>query len=68
MDGSMPGFPILHCLLEFAQTHEDEMVGWHHALDGREFEQALEVGGGQGSLACFPAVHGIAKSQTRLID
>ena len=31
---------------------EDEMVGWHHRLDGHEFEQALEVGDGQGSLAC----------------
>ena len=31
---------------------EDEMVGWHHRLDGHEFEQALEVGGGQGSLVC----------------
>ena len=31
---------------------EDEMVGWHHQLDGREFEQALGVGDGQGSLAC----------------
>ena len=33
-------------------TTEDEMVGWHHRLDGREFEQSLGVGGGQGSLAC----------------
>ena len=31
---------------------EDEMAGWHHGLDGREFEQALQVGDGQGSLAC----------------
>ena len=31
---------------------EDEMVGWHHWLDGHEFEQAPEVGDGQGSLAC----------------
>ena len=31
---------------------EDEMVGWHHRLDGHEFEQALEDGDGQGSLAC----------------
>ena len=29
---------------------EDEMVGWHHQLDGHEFEQALGVGDGQGSL------------------
>ena len=31
---------------------EDEMVGWHHRLDGHEFEQALWVDDGQGSLAC----------------
>ena len=31
---------------------EDEMVGWHHRLNGQEFEQALVVGDGQGSLAC----------------
>ena len=28
------------------------MVGWHHWLDGREFEQAPRVGEEQGSLAC----------------
>ena len=28
------------------------MVGWHHRLDGHEFEQALGVGEGQESLAC----------------
>ena len=28
------------------------MVGWHHRLNGHEFEQALGVGEGQGSLAC----------------
>ena len=33
-------------------TTEDEMVGWHHQLNGYEFQQALEVGYGQGSLAC----------------
>ena len=31
---------------------EDEMVGWHHRLDGHEFEQAPADGEGQGSLAC----------------
>ena len=31
---------------------EDEMIGWHHQLNGHDFEQALEVGEGQGSLAC----------------
>ena len=39
-------------------TTEDEMVGWHHKLDGNEFEQALGVGDGQGSLAyCSPWGH-----------
>ena len=34
---------------------EDETVGWHHQLDGHEFEQAPGVGDGQGSLArCSP--------------
>ena len=31
---------------------EDEMVGWHHRLNGHEFEQALGVGDEQGSLTC----------------
>ena len=31
---------------------EDEVVGWHHQLNGHEFEQALGVGDGQGSLVC----------------
>ena len=31
---------------------EDEMVGWHHWLNGLEFEQALGVGDGQGRLGC----------------
>ena len=43
-------------------TTEDEMVGWHHQLDGLEFEQALGVGDGQGSLAS--AVHGVTKYWT----
>ena len=33
-------------------TTEDEMVEWHHQLDGLEFEQASGVGDGQGGLAC----------------
>ena len=32
---------------------EDEMVGWHHWCHGHEFEQALQVGDGQGILACY---------------
>ena len=31
---------------------EDEMAGWHHLLDGHEFEWTLGVGDGQGGLAC----------------
>ena len=31
---------------------DDEMVGWHHRLNGHEFEQSLGNGEGQGSLAC----------------
>ena len=31
---------------------EDEIVGWHHQLNGHEFEQALGDNEGQGSLAC----------------
>ena len=40
------------------------MVGWHHRLDGLEFEQSLGVGDEQE--AWRAAVHGIAKSQTWL--
>ena len=43
---------------------EDEMVGWHHQLNGHEFEQALGVGDGQE--AWHAAVHGVAKSRTQL--
>ena len=31
---------------------EDEMAGWHHQLDGHEFERTPGVGDGQGGLAC----------------
>ena len=43
---------------------EDEMVEWHHQLDGHEFEQAVGVGNRQE--AWRAAVHGVAKSQTQL--
>ena len=37
---------------------EDEMVGWHHRLNGHEFEQAPGVGDGQGGLVyCSPCGH-----------
>ena len=37
--------------MEEKGTTEDEMVGWHHQHNGHEFEQALGVGDGQGSLS-----------------
>ena len=37
---------------------ENEMVGWHHQLNGHEFEQTPGNSEGQGSLACYnPQVH-----------
>ena len=36
---------------------EDEMAGWHHRVDGREFESTLRVGDGQGGLACCGSWH-----------
>ena len=41
---------------------EDRMIGWHHRLNGHEFEQAPGVSDGQE--AWHAAVHGAAKSQT----
>ena len=32
---------------------EDEIVGWHHRVDGHEFEQAPGIGDGQGNLLCY---------------
>ena len=45
---------------------EDEMVGWHHWVNGHEFEQAMGVGEGQEHW--HAAVRGVAKNQTRLTD
>ena len=49
-------FPTRKCSFSNVQekkgTTEDELVGWHHRLDGHELEQALGVGDGQGSLTC----------------
>ena len=45
---------------------EDEMVGWHHRLNGHEFEQVL--GGIEDREAWRVAVHGVTKSRTRLSD
>ena len=43
---------------------EDEMIGWHHQLNGHEFEQAPGVV--MDREAWHAAVHGVAKSQIRL--
>ena len=45
---------------------EDEMVRWHHGLNGHEFEQTPGDSEGQGRL--WSAVHGVTKSQTWLKD
>ena len=37
---------------EGKEVTEDELVGWHHQLNGHGFEQTLGLGKGQGSLAC----------------
>ena len=34
-------------------TTEDEMIGWHHRLNGHQFEQTSRENEGQGSLACY---------------
>ena len=47
-------------------TPEDEMAGWHHRLDGREFEWT--VGVVMDREAWRAAIHGVAKSRTRLGD
>ena len=47
-------------------TTEDKMVGWHHQVDGHEFEQA--PGSGDGQEAWCATVHGVTKSRTRLSD
>ena len=46
-------------------TIEDEMAGWHHWLNGHEFEQAPGDGDGQGSLACCSP---LGHKETRLSD
>ena len=45
---------------------EDETVGWHHRLNGHEFEEVPGVGDGQ-EVQCT-AVHRVAKSWTQLRD
>ena len=47
-------------------TTEDEMVGWHHRLDGHRFVRTPGVGDGQGGLSC--CYSWVANSWTRLSD
>ena len=49
---------------DWRQKTEGEMVGWHHGLNGHEFEQALGVDDGSGSL--HATAFGVAKSWARL--
>ena len=52
---------------EEKEATEDEMVRWHHRLNGHEFEQTLEDGEGQGSLAyCSPRGHKESDTTERL--
>ena len=44
------------------------MVGWHHRLNGHEFEQALGDGEGQGSLACCSPWDGIESDTTEPLN
>ena len=53
-------FLLLHCPLiakfpsnKYHPMTKNEIVGWHHWLNGHEFEQVPGDGEGQGSLACF---------------
>ena len=48
---------------EEKRTTEDEMVGWHHQLNGHEFEQVSGVGDRQGRLACC-SPYGCKESDT----
>ena len=50
------------CRQKEKRAAEDEMVGWHHQLNGREFEQTLRDIKGQGNLVWYSPR--VAKSQT----
>ena len=48
------------------EVTENEMVGWHHRINGHESEQTLRDSEGQGSLTYCS--HGVAESQIQLSD
>ena len=55
------------CRQEEEGATEDKIIRWHHRLDGHEFEQAPEVGDGQGSLwCCSPWGHKESDTTVRL--
>ena len=54
------------CGQEEKGTTEDEVAGWHHWLDGCEFEWTPEVGDGRE--AWRAALHGVTKNRTQLSD
>ena len=47
---------------------ENEMAGWHHQINGHEFEQARGVGDGQGGLACCSPWDGIELDTTEQLN
>ena len=47
---------------------EDEMVGWHHQLNGHEFEKAQGVGDRQGSLTCSSPWDGKESDETEQLN
>ena len=49
-------------------TTEDEMAGWHHQLDGYEFELTLGVGDGRGGLACCDSWGHIESGTSQWLD
>ena len=51
---------------EEKETTEDEIVGWHHQLDGHEFRKLQKLV--MDREAWHPVIHGVAKSRTRLSD
>ena len=53
---------------EEKEMTEEEIVGWHHQLDGHEFEQALGIGDGQGSLLCCNPLLGLQRVGHDLVN